>query len=773
VVELTIAPGVPGIGARQIRLEDAALLTGQARYTADIQVDGVTHAVFVRSPHAHAKVLAIDPTPALALDGVIAVLTHADLPNPQVFFPGFAALFASDEYHRRPFATDTVRFVGDVVAIVVAASPAAAEDAADLVDVTYEPLPSVVEPETAAAPDAPLLFPATGTNVAVVSPYSVGEPSDDGTVSVRQVVHNHRMAVAPMEGNAIVAVPDPATGAVTAHLSTQMPHGLRDLTAMFLDMSSDDLRLIAPAVGGGFGGKTPAEPDYVAIVAAARALGRPVRWVQGRRENLLTMQGRGHRFDVTLRATPEGKVTSVEVDALSDVGAYPGVGCGMPMTTRTLATGPYDIPHLHFDLRCVATNTAPVGAFRGAGRPEAAGMLERTMDILAGELGLDPAELRRRNLIRADQMPFRTPGGMEYDSGDYEELLDRALELVGYDRLRRDQAARRAAGDSTVLGIGISCYVEVSAGTPGFNQEWASVEVTPNGRALVMAGTQSHGQAHHTTYAQIVATTLGIPVDEVDFLDGDTALVKRGMGTGGSRSAQVGGSAVKLAADQVLDKARRITADLLEASAEDVEVVPGGLAVRGVPARSVPWATVAEIASDPARCPEGVEGGLYADPGFEQSATGTSPYGCHIAVVEVDVETGATSLRQLIAADDCGVIINPMLVEGQVHGGLVAGIAQALFEESRYDDDGNLVTSTFAEYLIPSAAEVPSFETTHTVTPTPHNPLGVKGVGEAGTTGSLAAVHNAVVDAVSHLGVRHIELPLSPERVWSAIQAAR
>jgi carbon-monoxide dehydrogenase large subunit len=768
----TVAPLVAGIGARQVRLEDEALLTGRAKYTADLAEHGATHAVFVRSPYAHARIVSIDPSAALALPGVVAVLTHADITNPQVFFPGFAALFTSDAYHRRPLATDVARFVGEIVAIVIAETLAIAEDAVDLVDVDYDPLPVVIDPLEAAADEAPLLFPEAGTNVAVNVPYTFGEPSPDGIVTVRQVVSNQRMAVVPMEGSAILAVPEPS-GRITAYMSTQMPHLIRMLTAMYLGIDQSELHVVTPAVGGGFGGKVPADPDYVAIIAAARQVGRPVRWVQSRRENLLTMQARGHRFDVALRATPEGKVTSVEVDALTDAGAYPGVGCGMVLTTRTLATGPYDIPHLRFDVRCVATNTSPVGPFRGAGRPEAAGMLERAMDCLAAELGLDPVELRRRNLIRADQFPYESAAGMEYDSGDYEALLDVALATADYDALRAEQASRRADGSRIHLGIGVSTYVEVSAGSEGFNAEWASVEVSPNGRARIVAGTQSHGQAHHTTYSQIVTSTLGIPVDKIDFLDGDTDLVKQGMGTGGSRSAQVGGTAVKLAADEVLEKARQIAAHVLEAEPSDIDVVRGGLAVRGVPARTVTWSMLAEIADDPSRRPADMEPGLQADPGFVQTIKGTSPYGCHIAVVEVDEDTGGVRLIRMIAADDCGVMINPMLVEGQVHGGLLGGIAQALFEECRFDADGNPLASTLAEYAMPSAAEVPSYELAHTVTPTPNNPLGVKGVGEAGTTGSLAAVHNAVVDAVTHLGIRHIELPLSPERVWTAIQQAR
>ena len=762
-------PAIAGIGARQVRLEDEALLTGRASYTGDLVVPGTTHAVFVRSTLAHARLTGIDTSAALELEGVVAVLTDADLGLGPVYYPGFAALFAGD-YHRRPLASDVVRFVGEIVAIVIAESPTIAADAAELVVIDYDPLPSVVDPVEAASDGAPQLFPATGTNVAVQSPFEAGERRDGDSVVVRTTITHHRMAVAPMEGSAITAVPDPDSQRITAYVSTQMAHALRDLSAMFLGMDTDDLHIVTPAVGGGFGGKTPAEPDYVAIIAAARHIGRPVRWVQTRSENLVTMQARGHRFDVVLRATPAGDISSVEVDALTDVGAYPGVGCGMILTTRSLATGPYDIPHLRFDIRCVATNTAPVGAFRGAGRPEASAMLERSVDVLADALGMDPVELRRRNLIPPERFPYPTLTGMEYDSGEYERCLDEALRMADYDALRREQASRREAGDVRQLGIGVSCYVEVSASAPGFASEYASVEVMSNGRVKVVAGTCSHGQGHHTTYAQIVASTLGIAVDRVDFVDGDTDLVQRGVGTGGSRSAQVGGSAVKLAADEVLAKARQLAAHLLEANADDVVVTGDGLAVQGVPASVVPWAALAEAADDPARLPEGMDPGLAADPGFEQSALGTSPFGCHLAVVEVDTETGAVELVRMIAVDDCGVVLNPLLAEGQVHGGLSGGIGQALFEEVRFDSDGNPLTATFADYGMPSAAELPSFETGHTVTPTPHNPLGAKGLGEAGTTGSLGAVHNAVVDALAHLGIRHIELPLTPFNVWTAIQ---
>jgi carbon-monoxide dehydrogenase large subunit len=760
------------VGSARPRLEDAGLLTGARRYTGDVTVPDMLHAKFVRSPVAHARISSIDTREAQLLPGVVAVLTGSDFDLGQVYFPAFAPLLP-DVVHRFPIASDVVRFVGEIVAVVVAESAAIAVDGTELVVVEYDALDVVVDPATAAKPDAPLLFPELGTNVVLDVPFEAGRlPETPGPV-VAASIANQRMAVAPMEPTAITVIPDAATGRITAYASTQMPHGLRDLLAQFVGMDRSDLRIVAPAVGGGFGGKTPAESDYVLVVAVARQLGRPVQWVQARAENLITMTARAHQFEVKLAANSGGQLTSVQVDALTDVGAYPGIGAAMTMTTRSLATGAYDIPHVSFRIRGVMTNTAPVGSFRGAGRPEAIALLERSVDMLAAEMGIDPAEFRQRNLLGADRFPYSTVTGTVYDTGEYQRCLAKALDLAGYDELRRQQAERRASDECRYLGIGISFYVEVSAGMAAFGDEYASVEVDEQGDAQVTVGTFSHGQGHETIFAQIVADSLGLDVDRVRVIDGDTDVVPRGMGTGGSRSAQVGGSAVKMAADEVLEQGRRLAAELLEASTEDIEVRAGeGLAVRGVPASTVSWGELARAVRDPQRRPPDMAPRLFADPGFTQ-AGGTAPFGCHIAVVEVDGETGRVTPVRMVAVDDCGTVLNPLLAEGQVHGGLAAGIGQALFEEIRYDEHGNPLTSTFADYAMPSAAELPSFETAHTVTPTPKNPLGAKGLGEAGTTGSIAAVHNAVIDAVAHLGIRHIDLPLTPMRVWSALCAVR
>ncbi len=760
-----------GIGSRQLRLEDETILRGRARYVADLPIPDLAHAVFVRSPVAHARIRELDISMALRASGVVDVITARALQVAPVRFPAYDSIFLSAFHHRLPIASDTVRFVGEVVAIVVAETLAEAVDAAELVDVSYEALPAVVTADDALQPGAIVLFAPMTNNVVLDQSFSAGTYSARADYSIRCTISNPKMGVAPLEPSGIRVLVDSYDDRLVLYPSTQMPHAFRDLTALFLNMNPDQLRVVTPAVGGGFGGKVPAEPDYVAIVAAARLLGRSLSWVQTRHENLLTMIARGARFDVELHADAAGKILSYQVEALADGGAYPGIGCGNLMTTRSMATGPYVVPHIRFDSRAVATNTAPVGSFRGAGRPEATAILERAMDQLAFAMGLDAVEIRRRNLIPDDEFPYMTLTGVQYDSGRYLDCLDCAIELVGYDDLRTEQALRRADNDASLLGIGISFFVELSAQMAGFNTEYASVEILPNGRARVLVGTSAHGQGHHTVFAQIAASALGMCVDDIDFLDGDTELIPSGGGTAGSRSAQIGGNAVAAAADIVAKKAQMLASHLLEASIEDLQMLPAGIQVLGSPSSLISWAELAVAASDATQLPPGMEIGLRAAPGFKQSDTGTAPFGCHIAVVEVDRDTGKTVLKRLVAVDDCGVILNPALADGQVHGGLAGGIGQALFEEIRYDSEGNPLTATLVDYAFPSAAEFPSFELGHTVTPSPHNPLGVKGIGEAGTTGALAAVHNAVVDAVSHLGIPHIDLPLSPERVWHAINS--
>jgi carbon-monoxide dehydrogenase large subunit len=761
---------MPTTAHRMNRLEDEGLLRGLERFSGDMQPPGGLTAMFIRSSYAHARIISIDIDDARCSPGTVAIFTGDELGVGPVYLSATTA-FIPPDFAPPAVATGVVRYVGEILGVVIAESAAAAADALDLVVVDYEPLAPALDLEAASAADASLVFPQFGTNVAVDIPFEAGEPLDGDLVRIELRNINQRMAVSPIEPNAITAVPDSATGRATMWVANQMPHLLRDNTAAQIGMDPADLRVITPAVGGSFGGKIPAEKEYALVLAAACRLGRPITFVQQRRENLMTMHGRGSVQHVVLEATREGKLSSMRADLQLDGGAYPGIGIGLSMTTRGLLPGVYHLPHLAVRIRGIATNTAPVGSYRGAGRPEAVHLTERAMDRMAVELGLDPVELRRRNLIGPGEFPFASMTGYVYDSGDYERCLDEAVRLSDYHALREEQARRRTSGDSRALGIGIAMYVEVSAGLQMFFDQYGSAEIGADGGLTLVVGTAAHGQGHVTTYTQIAHQVLGIATDRITVVQGDTGTVPSGVGTGGSSSGQMGGNAVHAASVAVLDKARELAAHLLEAAIEDLELVDGvGLGVRGSPNTTLTWAELAIAALDDDRRPEHMPPGLHEAPGFHQEG-GTFPFGCHVAVVEVDLELGAVELVRMIAVDDCGNVLHPTIVAGQVHGGLAAGISHALFEEVRYDNNGNPLTTTFADYALPSAAEFPSFEVHHTTTPSPRNPLGVKGIGEAGTTGSTAAVHNAVVDALGHLGIDHIELPLTPERVWTAIQA--
>jgi aerobic carbon-monoxide dehydrogenase large subunit len=745
------------------RSEDPPLLTGAARYTEDLVVPGALHAVFVRSAVAHGRLTGMDTREAAAMPGVVGVFTAADLGLPPMDPGGAPAAFA-----RPVLAGERVRFLGEAVAVVVAGSRAAAVDAAELVSVDYEPLEVVTDPLRALDPDAPVLFAEHGSNLVVEEPAGTGAGLDRAEVVVRARLVNQRVAAVPLEPAACLAVPDPDTGRLTLWLPCQAPFFVREAVAGVLGMDEELLRVVAPAVGGGFGARIATAPEQVAVAALARRLGRPVRYVDSRSETMLAMpHGRAQVQEVELGATGDGTITGLRVRVVADGGAYPADATDMPKLTRRMASGVYRIPRIEFGFACVVTNTTPVAAYRGAGRPEATALLERAVDLLAARLGLDPVELRRRNLIPAAAFPYRTASGARYDSGDYAGALDRVLEAAGYEALRAEQAARRRRSDRRQLGIGLSTYVELT----GFGPEVGGCTVDAGGRVTVVTGTSPHGQGHETAWAQIVAGTLGLADGSVRVVHSDTGLVPRGNGTMGSRSLQIGGSAVLQAGERVLAKAVELAAHLLEAPAEDVAVFPGeGLGVAGAPGTALSWAALAEAAADPARRPPGMEPGLAAEVDFEQDGS-TFPFGAHLAVVEVDTDTGQAVLVRHVAVDDCGRILNPLLVDGQVHGGIAQGAAQALFEEVRYDEEGNCLSGSLATYAVPSAAELPGFETLHTETPTPLNPLGAKGIGESGTIGSTPAVQNAVVDALAHLGVTHVDMPLTPERVWRAIRA--
>ena len=752
------------------RIEDPDLLLGRATFVDDLDIPGVLHLAFVRSTVAHARVWSVDTTQAARMPGVAGVFTAGDLDVPVA--PGL--MVVNRAFARPPLAEGKVRFVGDMVAVVAAESRATADDAAEQVVVDYEPLQAVVDPEAAGEPGAPLQFEEAGTNVAAGSRDAGDDPLAGAEVVVRGRFENQRMAVVPMEGNAVAVVPgddgSPSGRQVkppnlTVHVATQMPHGWRNQLVEMFGLDLRRLRVVAPHVGGAFGGKAGVAPEHAVAVAVARRLGRPVKWVESRSENLVAMpHGRGQVQYVELGLRRDGAIVGLRVRIIGDAGAYAGFGGGLAgWTTKLMAQGPYRIPRIAYDVATVVTNTTPMGAFRGAGRPEAAAFLERILDMAAEELRLDPAEIRRRNFLPPDGFPHRTVMGATYDSGDYHTALSEALRVAGYDTLRAEQAERRRRGDRLLLGLGLAAYVEVTAG--GNGQEWGSVEVLADGTVTVKAGTSAHGQGHATAFAMLVADRLRVPVEAVRFVQSDTAAVPTGGGTGGSRSLQLGGSAVAGAAEAVVAAGRALAASVLEASEADIVLDGDGrLGVAGVPARALTWAELA-VAGQKQGSP------LLAEQDFAQPGA-TVPFGVHLAVVEVDTETGLVRPVRHVAVDDCGRVLNPLLVTGQQHGGIAQGLGQALWEAVAYDDDGNPLTATLADYQMPSAAELPSFESSGTETPTPLNPLGAKGIGESSTVGSMPAVQNAVVDALSHLGVRHIDTPLSPERVWRVLRAA-
>jgi carbon-monoxide dehydrogenase large subunit len=755
------------LGAAVRRREDPRLVTGKGRFVADLPAEGALHAHFVRSPVAHARIRGLDATAARAMPGVAAVFTAEDLSLPRR--AGFPPL--GDAFSKPPLAEGVVRFVGDPVAVVLAETREQAADAVAAIDLDLEPLPHVVDPAAALAEGAPLLFPDHGTNLAFQNAFGGdGDALEGAEVIVRGRFVNQRVAPVPLETHAGLAVPDTDGEGLRFYASSQQVFAVRDTLAEMLGMEERKVHVISLDVGGGFGAKAGCQLENVAIAAAARRLGRPVRWMETRSENMVAMtHGRAQLQEVELGATRDGRLVGLRVKVLADAGAYPAIGAFLPLLTGMMSSGVYVIPRIDYSSRSAATNTTTTGAYRGAGRPEAAAMLERSMDLLARELKLDPVELRRRNLIPSDAFPYKTQGGYTYDSGNYVRALDEAVRLSGYEELRREQARRREAGDPRLLGIGVSVYVEITA--VGATSEWGSVEVQPDGRVIVLCGTTNYGQGHETTLAQIAAEELQVPYDMVSVVESDTAVVKRGDGSVGSRSMQLGGSAVHNAAGAVRAKAMRIASHLLEVSHEDLELKEGRFQVVGVPGSGVTWLDVAGAAADPARLPEDVEPGLKEDLDFLQDDA-TFPFGAHVCVVEVDAETGATTVLKLVAVDDCGRIVNPLLAEGQVHGGIAQGLAQALFEEIVFDADGNPVTSSLLDYGAPMATEMPEIVTAHTVTPSPLNPLGAKGIGESGTIGSTPAVQNAVIDAVSHLGVRHIDMPLTSDRVWRAIREA-
>ena len=751
------------LGTRVLRTEDPAILRRGGIYTDDVvdeRLVGAVHATFVRSPVAHARIQSIDASAALAAPGVVAVYVAADLDLPPR--PPFMPMIDSG-FSRPVLATDTVRFVGEPVAVVITTEASQGEDAAELVVVEYDPLPPVIDPN-AAAGDEVLLFPEVGTNTCFALPTPPNEELFAGCdVVVRQEVLNQRVAPAPMETRAAAAVWG-EDGRLTAWLPNQGAQGSKRAYAAALGIEPELVRVITPDVGGAFGAKFGADPEQVVVAWAARMLGRPVRWTEYRYDNLLAMtHGRAQIQTVSVGGTRDGRLIAYRLDIVQDCGAYPAIGAVLPFLTKMMAPGTYAIERVESSARSVVTNTTPVGAYRGAGRPEAAAAIERAIDLFAAEIGMDPAEVRRRNLLPAFTEPKENGQGALYDSGDYLAALELVLKTCGYADLRAEQSRRRAVSDVRALGIGMACYVEVTGGgsEAGDSKENALVEVHPDGSATILTGTSPHGQGHATAWAMLAHAELGIPIDRITVVHGDTDLIPEGGGTAGSRSLQQGGAAVQQACRELVDEAVQRAAQMLEANPADLVLdrERAAISVAGSPEVVV---TLAELAGQERLFVRSV----FTAPGA------TYPFGAHVAVVEVDTETGKVTLLRLIAVDDAGVILNPLLAEGQLHGGLAQGAAQALYEQVVYDDAGNPLTATFADYGFPSAAELPSFELATMETPTSFNPLGAKGIGEAGSIGSTPAVQNAVVDALSHLGVRHVDMPTTPFQVWKAIREA-
>ncbi|MFJ3334799.1 xanthine dehydrogenase family protein molybdopterin-binding subunit [Streptomyces sp. NPDC086766] len=777
------------VGRSRLRKEDARLITGQTNWTDNITVTGLLHLAVLRSPMAHARIERVDVSPALERPGVVAAFSGRDLADGLASLPcGWPVTEDIVLPDHPPIALDEVRHAGDPVAVVVARDRYAAADALEAIEVDYEPLPPVLDLEAALADDAPLVHADQGTNRCYVWPLKTGEDyaavRERADVVVRRRFHQQRLIPNAMEPRAVVVTPLSASGEYTVYSATQIPHILRIMLSAVTGVPEHKLRVVAPDVGGGFGSKLQVYGEEAIAVAVARRLGRPVKWTESRSEGYLaTHHGRGMIQDVEVAATRDGRLLGLKVDLLADMGAYLMlVTPGIPILGAFMYPGIYKMDAYDFTCTGVFTTRTPTDAYRGAGRPEATFAIERIMDELAAELGLDPVELRRRNWIGHEEFPYTTVAGLTYDSGDYAAATDKALALFGYDDLRAEQRKRNERGDRVRLGIGVSTFTEMCGLAPSRvlrdlryaagGWEAASIRMLPTGKVEVVTGTSPHGQGHVTCWSQIASDVLGVPFDDVEVVHGDTLTAPQGMDTYGSRSLVVGGAAVHRAAEKVVEKARRVAAHLLEASEDDLDFAHGVFSVKGSPeARK----TIQEVAFETFLShdvPEGMEPTINAEYLLDPENF-SYPHGTHLCAVEVDTETGFTRIRSYVCVDDVGRVINPLIVEGQVHGGLAQGIAQALYEEAVYDDEGNLVSGSMADYLVPAAPDLPDFVTDRTETPAVSNPLGAKGVGEAGTIASTPAVVNAVVDALRPLGVRDVRMPCTPERVWEAVRSAR
>lgn len=778
------------IGRPRLRKEDAHLITGRSRYTDNMTLPGMLHLAMVRSPFAHARITSIDTSAAKSSPGVVAVFTGADLAAEQGSLPNVWPVTAEQKAPAFPsIAVDEVAFAGEVVACIVARSAASARDAVELVDVSYDQLPVVLDLEEAFT-DKVLAHSSLDSNLSATWVFDSGEAGTGKPIAealakaevlIERTFYQQRLIPAFMEPRSIVV--DPTSEQITMWSSTQIPHILRLILALTLGIPESKLRVIAPDVGGGFGGKLTVIPEEFITLMAARRVGKPCKYTETRSESLQSgHHGRAQVQKVKLAATKDGIVTGLDIQLLADMGAYLGIiGSGIPILGAFMYNAIYKFPAYRLECNNLFTNKAWTGAYRGAGRPEATFAIERLMDELAVELGMDPLELRKKNWITHEEFPFTTVTGLEYDSGNYEAATAKALELFSYDELRAEQARRREANDPVQLGIGISTFTEMCGLAPSRvlgalsyaagGWEHAQVRVLPTGNVEVVTGTSPHGQGHETAWSQLVADRLGVPFENVEVLHGDTQVSQRGLDTYGSRSLTVGGMAVLAAADKVIEKAKVLAAHMMEASEEDIEFTDGKFSVKGTD-QSTAFGEVAFAAFSAHNLPEGFEPNLDSDATFDPQSF-SFPHGTHLAAMEVDTETGQVSIRKYVCVDDVGVVVNPLIVEGQVHGGLAQGIAQALYEEAVHDDAGTLVTGSFVDYLVPGAPDLPHFTTARTETPSTTNQLGAKGVGEAGTIASTPAIVNGVLDAIRHLGVKDIKMPCTPARVWAALEEAK
>ena len=762
------------VGAKVIRKEDPNLLTGRGQFVDDIQLTGTTHMAFVRSTEAHALIKGIDVSAALECEGVIGAWTAADLELPPL--PGVPGL------ERPALAIDKVRFVGEAVAVVVAENKYAAADGTELVIVDYEPLGAVTSIEEATAENAPLLYDELGSNTVAEVP-----TEDDHQAIFDAAPHtetikliNNRCTAAPIETNACLADYGPA--GLTVWASFQAPHHLRNRISAWLDIPQDQCRVITPDVGGGFGQKINFTPEFFVAPVLSKILNRPVKYSQTRSEAMTSMyHGRAQEQEVSVAFDNDGKIQALKVFASQDMGGYAdGTGMGMPVLTTAMSAGCYVIPNVSIAWRNVLTNTTPIAAYRGAGRPEATYLIERTMDHIAYKLDMDPTEVRRRNYIPKDSFPYPTHSELAvYDSGNFEGALDELLNIMDYQSLREEQAANREDPEKPLLGIGFSSWLEIAGfGPPGSLEgfghlgSWESVQIRiqPDGSAIIYTGASPHGQGTVTTFAQIASEYLGIDYEKISVRHGDTATIPQGIGTMGSRQVAVGGEGVKNASLKIVDNAKSIAAHKLEANPEDIEVTDGNLFVKGTPSKNLTWAEVATFSFQRLELPEDMDPGSLDTTILQEVPNFSFPSGAYACVIEIDRQTGDARIRDMYLVDDCGTVINPLLAEGQVHGGVAQGIAQALYEEFSYDENGQPTTATFIDYLMPGAPDLPSYKSGRINTPNPNNSLGAKGIGESGSVGTPPAVMNAVVDAVRHLGVTHIDMPATPQKLWEILQ---